>query len=105
MGVWGLVQVAGVVEASGVNSAVYLGYRNLSPAVSLCWITMALLTLPTTQLTGSEIGRGMEQGKGVLENRLRERVRVHPLESERPKWANGTFVFLEPNLVEHAEDR
>ena len=46
----------------------------------------------------------MEQGKGVLENRLRERVRVHPLESERPKWANGTFVFLEPNLVEHAEN-
>ena len=46
----------------------------------------------------------MEQGKGVLENRLRERVRVHPLESERAKWANGTFVFLEPNLVEHAEN-
>ena len=86
MGVRGLVQVSGMVEASGVNSAVYLGYRNLSPAVSLCWITMALLTLPTTQLTGSEIGRGMEQGKGVLEDRLREKVCVHPLESERPKW-------------------
>ena len=40
-GVRGLVQVSGMVEASGVNSAVYLGYRILSPAVSLCWITMA----------------------------------------------------------------